>query len=62
MISGLTDPVLTIKTPPEHGIATVISPTQILYTPDQEAGGSDEFEYELFDGKESVISLTMEIR
>lgn len=60
-ISGLVDPVLTIKTPPLHGSAVVISPTRILYVPGV-PGGGDSFEYELFDGTKSVVSLVVELR
>ena len=61
-IDMLADPRLTIKTQPEYGSATVISPSQILYVPGEPGGNSDSFEYELFDGIESVIALTVEIR
>ncbi len=59
---SLAHPVLTIKTQPSHGSATVISPNQILYMPDGTGDGSDAFEYELFDAETHVISQVMEIR
>lgn len=61
-LAALGRPVLTIKSPPSHGSATVISPNQILYVPDGSGDGSDAFEYELFDGDRSVVSQVMEIR
>lgn len=60
-IDMLMNPVLTIKTPPLHGSATVVSQYQILYMPGDQQGNGDWFEYELFDGTESVIALTVEL-
>lgn len=61
-LAGLTNPLLTIKSPPSHGSATVISERQILYLPDGSSSGEDEFEYELFDGDRSVFSQVMEFK
>ena len=60
-ISGLENPLLTIKTPPMFGSATVMSPSQVLYVPGAGSENGDSFEYELFDGAESVIAVVVEV-
>ena len=61
-MAGLASPTLTIKTQPLHGKATVISSSQIVYMPGGPNSVGDSFEYELFDGTESVIALVVEFR
>ncbi len=61
-LAGLRDPVLLIKSPASHGIATVVAPNRILYVPDGSGDGTDTFEYELRDGDVTVVSQVMEIK
>ncbi len=61
-LSGLIEPVLTIKSQPTHGSATVIGTSQILYVADGLSVDGDSFEYELFDGSVPVFSQVVEIR
>lgn len=61
-LSRLANPVLTIKSRPLHGTATVVSVNKIVYVPDSSGAQDDSFEYELFDGAEPVFSQVVEVR